>query len=147
MRTSGFTLIEMLIALALIGAVASIGMFASFALYRKSGAQNERDAVVMLLAHARSGSMDNLYGATHGFCLDSSAGEYRVFRAPYGPGMLEASEAHESAVTVAGIPECGSGNEIVFEQLSGATVPTAITMSEGGETYQIALNEAGTIVW
>lgn len=147
MRANGFTLIEMLIVLALIGAVASMGMFASFALYNEGGAESERDAIVMLLVRARSGSMDALYGAAHGFCLDSDAGEYRTFRVPYGPDTLEASEARAGAVTVVGIPECGSGSEIVFEQLSGATAPTAITMSEGGETYQIALNEAGTIVW
>jgi hypothetical protein len=135
----------MLIALALFAVAASMGMFASFSLYGRSGAEGERDSIVMLLDRARSASMDNLYGAAHGFCLDSAAGEYRTFRAPYSANAIEISEPRSAAAS--GVPECGSGNEIIFEQLSGNTADATITVAEEGNSYAIELNRAGAILW
>lgn len=143
----GFTLIEVLITLAVLSIIATLGLFATHDLYRGTSVQEERDTLVSLLTRARSHSMTNLSALPHGLCCDDTSESYIVFRGTYALSAVEETAPKGKSVTLSGLPACGSGDEIFFTQLSGKAAPTSITISQDGNTSTIDVNEQGTILW
>lgn len=145
-RTSGFTLIEVLVTLALLTAVMGLGMLGTLRPLQSAGITGERDLVVSLLSRARSRAMGNDGDVPHGFCYDAS-GVYEVFKAPYTSDAKEEYRTKSASVSVSGVPACGSGQEIIFAQLSGTTSPAEIDLSQGDASTSIQINSEGTILW
>ena len=154
-RCEGFTLIEILVTLAVVTALIALGLFISMDVYRGFLHRSERDTVVSLLQRARSHAMANIGQSPWGFCKDAG-GSYVVFRgASYAPDEVETSVAASGAPAITGMPQCGSPpgpppNEIVFTQLSGTTtsgIPD-ITIKQGAAPADtITINDQGTIIW
>ena len=65
---AGFTLVELLIVVAIFGLLAALGLFVSFQTYRTYDFQDEVTRVTTALQPARSRSMANVDGVEHGVC-------------------------------------------------------------------------------
>jgi prepilin-type N-terminal cleavage/methylation domain-containing protein len=147
MRADGFTLIEILVALAVLTLIAGLALFATGTLMTGSGVAGERDALVNLLSRARNLAMMNAGAAAHGVCLEQANGRFVLFAAPYVPDAVEAFTPADKAIIAVGVPDCGSGGEIIFEQISGDATAADITLTEGTESARIRVNEVGGIEW
>jgi len=146
----GFTLLEILIVIAIVSAVAVLGLFISMDVYRGFIHRSERDTIVSLLERARSHAMANIGEAPWGFCAVS--GSYVIFSGTtYSASTVETSIATSSASVVTGVPVCGPdpSGAIIFAQLSGKPVAavTPITVQQTGGTATIIINDQGTITW
>ncbi len=133
----GFTLIECVLVIGLLAAVAGIGLFGTLSMYRSSSLEDERDLLVALLERARSHALANLYQSSHGVC--AGEGRYVVFREPF---ILE-EEAQQGVAS--DLPPCPEG--IVFTAPSATTSPLEITLSNGEDSAVITINREGAIGW
>lgn len=139
----GFTLIEILIAMAIFLLLVGLGLFMSMDAYRGYSFRSERDVVVSLLQKARSRSMANIHQSAWGVCTINST--YIVFR---GTACVAGAATNEtlpvsSSATVAGLLSPG----VVFSQLGGTTTATTVTVTEGTRVSTISINHEGTINW
>jgi prepilin-type N-terminal cleavage/methylation domain-containing protein len=149
---NGFTLIEILVVVGIIGLILSMGLITSFDSYRGYTFRSERAVLVSTLEKARSRAMANMFETVHGVCY--IAPNYIIFR---GPDCIPGSSTNEiisgnSAVSVAGLSDTDT---VVFEQLSGNLIPELpfptdeiqITVTQDNRTSIIKINNEGTINW
>jgi len=144
---TGFTLIEVLITLTLLATIAALGLFATGDLFRGANVSGERDALVTLLTQARSLSMNNVAGLSHGVCYDPSKSAFVLFAGRYKPETVEESVSRGNSITVSGLPICDSGTEIVFSQLSGNAADALITLTSENESATVEVNGEGAVLW
>lgn len=148
-RTAGFTLLEMIIVIALVGVVAAFSVGASMDSIARSSVTQERDLfVTLLLRGARSASLANVKGVSHGIQIDNTNHEYILF---------DGTTYSSGAATNRHIPYTNNklsvsntgGNTIIFEQLSGAVTTGAgtITLSNGVQSQTIVIRNSGQIDW
>lgn len=140
MRAKGFTLVEIVITIALVSIILGLGLFASQELYRRQGLSHEVDALAVLLIRARDYSLTGLENAPHGVCLTEDA--FVLFDSP---GTIEMTSRH-AAVRVEGLPGCSDGG-IVFSLLSATTTDSVITLTEGERAATIEINREGMVRW
>jgi len=156
---SGFTLIELVVVLALIAMVSGFGLIVSMENYRGYSFHNERDTLVTLLTKARSQAVSNMcFGASctngrpHGLHLEPH--HYTLFQgdsyATRDTAVDEVLDARYEGVSAV-VP---SFTDIVFAQLSGKAVANplgvaTITLidSAGKDTSTISINTEGQISW
>lgn len=137
MRT-GFTLVEILIALAILSIIAALGLFASMGAYHSYHRYSQRELLLDVLAQARSHAMNNRDELPWGVCRDS--GQYVLFAGtPAGPQSERFPAAAPSTV-----PDCAGGG-IIFAQLTGTTTPATIAITEAGHSSTIRLSYEGRI--
>jgi|GEM_PF-1523785 len=141
-----FTLIEVLVTLAVLTIIAGLGMVGTLRPLHTAGIAGERDLIVALITRARSRAMGNDGDVPHGFCYDLR-GTYDVFAVPWSDADTEEYGTKSGAVNVSGVPICGSGNEIIFSQVSGTTSPAEVDLSEGDASTSIEINKEGAILW
>ncbi len=128
-RGRGFTLVEILVVVAIFTGLAGLGLFMAFNSYGSAASRSERDTVVSLLAKARGRAMNNYYGAAWGVCY-------------LGPNYVIFRDA----------PPCVAGSPtVIFEQLTGKLVPqtpVTITITQPNHPDSIIfINNEGTINW
>jgi prepilin-type N-terminal cleavage/methylation domain-containing protein len=145
----GFTLIEIIVAVAILLCVLALGLLISLDVYRGYAYRSERATVVALLTRARSHAMANVNQAPWGVCEDAGGGVYKLFR---GAGYSASAYVDESvpvapAGQVTGLPACTSGAGIVFSQLSGTTTAATITVQETAGPQTVTINSEGAIIW
>jgi len=144
-KGTGFTLIEILIVIAIILFLASMGLFMSFDTFRGSSLNGERYTVISLLEKARGQSMNNLDQTMHGFCFQDP--DYVVFEKDTPTTICSTATKKESFsgnATLSGIPTDG----IIFEQLSGSPSWSGdMTLTQDGKTITISVNSEGMIDW
>ncbi len=151
--SQAFTLIEVAIAVAIMGVVLSLGLISSFDSFSGAIFRSERENIVSLLEKARSRSINNYFESKHGVCLDTSnpsSSNYVVFRNIYSP-TESTNEYTESskAVSISSTSNtfsCTNGG-IVFSQLSGKTDNVQINVSENNRISIISTNSQGRINW
>ena len=140
---AGFTLVELLIVVAVFGLLVALGLFVSFQTYRTYDFQDEVTRVTTALQTARSRSMANVDGVEHGVCYEDAP-------------------SHSAYIIIAGDPCDGSAgqkiivaeavgvtwpNTITFDQLSGQANTTDITLTYEGKTATIQISSNGRINW
>lgn len=146
----GFTMIEILVTLAIFALMAGIGLFMSFEAYRSATRRSERETIVSLLERARSRAMANIDQSAWSVCYD--AGDYIIAKG----SACDDSTAHDRVEANAGVAGTSnfsifdSPNEIVFSQLTGnvaAAVSTeqVITVVQNGKSEEIKINYEGRI--
>jgi prepilin-type N-terminal cleavage/methylation domain-containing protein len=143
-KKAGFTLIEIVIAIAILTAMLALGLFMSMDSYRAYLSRSERDTVVSLLQRARSHAMANSYNTTWGLCYISP--NYIIFRGSTctaGAATNEATPANTGAV----ITGLSSAPWVVFSQVAGTTTAATITVTENTKVSTITINNEGTINW
>lgn len=140
---SGFTLVEILVVVAIFAILAGIGLFMSFRSYQNSLYHSERDIAVALIEKARSQSMANVDQSPHGFCF--SGGSYVVFEGTdCATAAIKEMTPAGSGVALSGPPAAG----VVFSQLSGNPSWSGnMALTQGGNITTITINGEGMIDW
>ena len=136
----GFTLIEILIAMAIMTVLIALGVFLGLDALRASYSRSERDTVVALLTQARSRSLANIDESAWGMCVSGSS--YVVFKG----GVCDASAAGSEA-TPLGAGAAVSMNPVVFTAVSGTTTLAEIVITQQGRVSTTTINYEGTIIW
>jgi prepilin-type N-terminal cleavage/methylation domain-containing protein len=137
----GFTLIEVVIVIALVSVIATFGLLLSMDAYRGFSFRSERDIVVSLLTRARSAAMANMYNTPWGVCI--SGGTYVVFR---GTTCAVGGTSEQTPIS-AGVSVSGLTTPVVFYQVGGTTTPTTITITQNAKSSNITINYEGAIIW
>ncbi len=156
--TKGFTLIEILLVVALVSIITFWGLFMSVDNYHQSSFINERDTLVSALTHARSQAINNVCigtsavhctnGKDHGVHIKTSGGlviEYIVFQGTtYNPNDPTNEIIQTNYTTSTPGP-----NEVYFERISGkVNAPAAIVLNGiASETSTINIGTEGQIYW
>ncbi len=140
--TAGFTLVEVLVVMAIISGLFVSGSFVSFDFYRGDLLRAEQATMVSVLQKARSRAMNNIDASQHGVYIDSNF--YILFRGPASTTALSTNERipRNSAVLISGI------NNVVFTQLSGEPdFPDDIILTYGARTATVSIRNGGLIDW
>jgi prepilin-type N-terminal cleavage/methylation domain-containing protein len=140
----GFTLIEILITIAIFSALLSLGLFMSMDAYRGFSFRSEQGTIVSVLEKARSRALNNLRQTPWGVCY--SAPNYVMFSGAScttaGSDLIPANAGVAASSNFA-----GTFPTIVFSQLAATTSGATITVTQNGRTSAININHEGTIIW
>ena len=151
-RDRGLSLIEIVVVIGLLTAIAGLSMLVSIDTYRSYLFRGERDKVVQALQKARSRAIHNICfgagcsnGRPHGVNIDSSTGTVTNFQ---GTSVSELPSVNDpfslnDGITISGL------SDVVFSQLSGDAAPEGnITITdEVGHISVISINSEGQILW
>ena len=139
----GFTLIEILVVIAVIGVIISFGMAIDLNTFGSDTFRAEQSTIVSVLERARSRSMSNAFDSAHGVCY--IAPDYIIFR--NGTCAISAtSESIRANTNIAGNPSTILPT-IVFSRLTGNTISTTFHITNGIKSADIIINDEGTINW
>ncbi len=150
---SGFTVIEILVVVALLAMISGLGLIVGMDSYRGYAFRADRDTLVSLLERARSQSINNICNGTlctngkpHGVFIDATSSQYILFQGrTYATRDVGVDEVTGGSgfITRSGI------SEVVFAQLSGeVSIPGAIVLSsKAGQTSTTSINVWGQIAW
>lgn len=148
-RQHGFTLIELVMVLALIGVIASFSAVMSLSSLSKSAVTQERDLfVTLLLRGARAASLANIGGTAHGVQIDNTNHQYILFNGTTYTAGTASNRVIPYTNSAISITNSG-GNTIVFEQLSGNVTSGdgTLTVSNGNTSQSIIIRSNGQIDW
>lgn len=143
MLENGFTLIEIIIVVAIIGIVLSFGITIDLNKLKGDTFQFEVATIVSILERARSQAMSNLGDSNHGFCYMEP--NYILFTG--NTCTVTNSEIIQANTDIASSALTTFPTEIIFERLSGRTNNTEILVSHGLQETNIKINNEGAIDW
>lgn len=140
----GFTLIEIVVVMAIFTVLIGLGLFMSIDSYRGFAFRSEQDTIVSVLEKARSRAVNNYYQSPWGVCY--LAPNYLIFKGstctavnsdaiPANAGVAAASNFATTFPTV------------VFSQLAGTSTGGTITVTQNARTSTVQINYEGTIIW
>jgi prepilin-type N-terminal cleavage/methylation domain-containing protein len=140
---SGFTLIEILIAMAILVIILGLGYFVGFDFYRNYALHSEKDVLVSVLRKARSQALNNVGASAHGVYIGDSS--YTIF---YGSSYVSRNAQYDENIKKApGISATGL-NEVVFAPLTAtSTASSTITLNNAKKSFFIDINYEGRISW
>lgn len=149
---AGFTLIEIIIVVAIFVIVFGFGLFISMDFYKSYSLSSEKSIIVSILQKARSQSLYNINQTSHGVHFDNPL-KYIIFEcASANPQCTDYATGADTSkdipiqpsygITIVGIPF-----DVMFEQLSGASFDKTITVSDKIRSYDININNEGRIDW
>ena len=151
----GFTLIEMIIVLALITIVGGLGLYFGLDNLKGYSFHSDRDVLVSLLQHARSEAISNICrgedctdGKHHGVFVrpPEHPDSYVVFQ---GENYINRDQDYDITIDVSNSTYVSGMTEIIFERLSGnATTIGDINLTDDrNHTSTISINSEGQILW
>lgn len=145
-RHAGFSFIEVMVVMALVGIIATWGLIAGFNSFERYNFRSEADAAVSLLQKARSSAVNNITELPHGVYF-GDADDLILFRGANHDALpAEHIRVQKSGSVTHDASGC-AGEEVVFEQLSGRTAGCTITLSGETQTISITTNTEGGIIW
>ena len=133
----GFTLIEILIALAILTLLLGITLPLGWDFYTTTTLQSERDTLASL-SRARGHALTNRNSAPHGIAL--AAQTFTLFQgASYAARTPQYDEPfpRTSSVVITG------PSEIIFTPLTGETSPATFTLTLGNKNRSVTVNQEG----
>lgn len=136
---AGFTLIEVLVVVAMFSTLAGMTAFFNLSFYKGSSFTSDYDAFIAVLQRVRAKAISNINESNHGLYID--ADKYILFE---GDSYLTATDTQDisrnSNITITG------ASEIVFSQLSGdSNFNGILVLTEGTRTATVSLNNEGRI--
>jgi len=139
----GFTLIEILIAAAIIAGLAGLGLFLSFDSYRNYALNVERDILVNVLQKARSLSLNNIDESAYGVYIQNS--NFIIFK---GDSYVSRDPIYDETIPTNSSVSKSGLQEIVFEQLTANSSASGdIILNNAFHSLIISLNNEGRINW
>ena len=161
-KVSGFTLIEIIVSVAIMTVIIGLGLIVSFDFYRDYSFHSEESVIVSVLQKARSESMNNIDQTRHGVHFQASPLQYIIFECPSGtPQCTSYTASASDLIIVSGYNVSVSHPatipfDVIFDQLSGSCVASLsfncatdspITIIEGAKSSDIVINSEGRISW
>ena len=153
----GFTLVEVLVILAILLVIIGLGLFLSFDFYKNYAFYSEGTTIVSILQKARSQSINNIDETRHGVHFATSPLKYIIFECksaiPQCSSYTDADTAKDISMDSSYDVLLSGGVDIVFTQLEGSCVgcttspDTTITISHDSKSYNIKINGEGKIDW
>lgn len=144
---NGFSLIELLIVVALIMIIAGFSMTLSTSAIMRSNAADERDFIVALLTESRARALSNVDESAHGVYIDTGVRKYLTYERRGG-----CTRATTSVIEIPFVSSASVGGTLdrCFAPLSlrvsaGNTGTTTIAL--GGSTTTVNVNSVGRIDW
>ncbi len=146
----GFTYIELLMVIGLIGIILAFGMVMNVGSVARSGVLQERDLFVsLLLTGARAQALANVGNVSHGIHIDNANHRYILFEGnDYTEGAANNRITPFTSNHITVTHSDGAEN-ILFERLSGNVPEGAgtLTISGNGAEQQIIITDVGQIDW
>jgi prepilin-type N-terminal cleavage/methylation domain-containing protein len=142
MNQKGFTLIEILVVVALFVLLVAVSVIIAFDSINRSSVHGERDLIVLMLTGARTRALANVNQAKQGVYINNST--ITLFEGDsYGSGTNKRVTTRSSGVLVSPNP-----SEVVFDRVSGK-IPSnvSITLTSEGKSAVIDINTEGRIEW
>jgi prepilin-type N-terminal cleavage/methylation domain-containing protein len=138
----GFTLIEMLVVLAIAGLIASAGLPVSWELYRQNAFQDEFQLFVHIIGLARSESLNNENGAAHGVFISDDA--YTLFAGdsydPHNP--TNERFPRNTAIAASG------GSTVIFAPITAdSESQETFTFTSYAESQTLSVGPEGELDW
>src|SRR3989344_4820009 len=132
-RARGFTLIEVLVVLALVAFIAGFGLLMGFNSISRGSVAQERDLFLTSLLGARARALANVNESPHGVHIEDDS--FVLFEGNSYPGANHRILDRD--------------DDIIFEQLSGNVVEGVgtIVLSDGAQSVTIDINGVGRIEW
>jgi len=142
-KVSGFTLIEVLVVIGLLGLVASLGSAIGFDTLGRSATREERDTLVSLLWSARARALANVHESAQGVHIDWNT--YVLFEG----SSYNSSDPDNQVISRNPTVNISGGTDIIFAQLSGDVATGVGTLTMSGPTGEatVVMNGAGRIEW
>lgn len=145
----GFSLVELLITIALFLMLAGLGMGSYVDYYRSSQANIEIDSILTLVKRTRSRALKNADGASYGVNIDVPTRTITGFKSPYQVNDPQNQSIELNQVQINSVdlqPNPGSSRQILFEPKTGKTQNTgSITLESNGSDYILEINAQGLI--
>ena len=139
----GFTIVELLVVMAIAAVMMGLGLFLSADFYRSSSFQSDINSIAAAAPKARSQAVNNINAAPHGIHLDSAG--YTIFQ---GSSYLARIQSEDEILTGNPSFTFSGPTEIVFTQLSGeSTANGNLIITNGIKTATISFNSEGLIDW
>ena len=139
----GFTLIEVIVVVAIVGIIAALIPFLNFGVYGRNSFDADRDILVSIMQRARARAINNIEESRHGVYV--APGAWTLFQ-----GDSFASRDISEVEVIQTNPRLSySGlTEVVFDELTARTnTPGNITITDGIRTETISINYEGGISW
>lgn len=140
--SKGVTLIEVLIVLAIMGIVFSLGVPLTINHYQSYLLISERDSILGFLRRARTLSLANRNSLPHGIYIESS--QYSIFE---GQNFLNRNSSLDEVFPKSRSISVAGSSEITFAPLSATTAPVTLTLSNYNQNITIEINGEGSISW
>lgn len=137
----GFTLIEIIVTIAVLTAILSFGMTINLNAFTGDIFLAEQSKIVGILERARSHAMANMFESVYGVCYNSP--NYIIFRdrtACLPVSNLDEIIPADKSITI-------TFPTIVFNQLTGNTTGATINIANEIKSANIVINNEGTINW
>jgi prepilin-type N-terminal cleavage/methylation domain-containing protein len=145
-KHAGFTLVEIVVSLAILTILFSLGLLMSMDALRGSTFRSERESIVSILLKARSRSMANIDGSAWGVCY--RAPKYVLFKGGSCATPATTDEEFDANQGVALASNfAATFPTFTFSQLSGQSNGGTITITQNGRTSVVSINHEGTINW
>ena len=157
----GFTIIEILIAIAILVVILGLGLFVAFDFYKSYAFRAEENIITSVLQKARNQSLSNISQVRHGVRFADSPMRYILFECPTGIPQCTSYTASSTdniinasygiSITHPSLPF-----DVIFDQLSGDCITSTtfncssdnpVTVSDGSKSYDITINSEGRIDW
>jgi len=144
---AGFTIIEVVIAIAIVGVMASLSVAYFNSFLARNELQNESLKIVDSLRRARSQSMARQEDSQWGVHFESN--KYVLFKGSVYSAVDSYNEeiTLPDVLTISAITFNGGGSEVVFSKITGETLNfgTTTIQNDLGESKNILINSYGTI--
>ena len=138
----GFTLMEIIVAMAIAAILFSIGLPMTLSLLRSYSLKSERDILVSLLEQARDQSLGNVQEANHGLAV--TAANYVVFQGDsYAARDLIKDLTYPRAAAVA----ISGPSEINFQSITDANPGGTFILNANQVQTTVSVNKEGMIDW
>lgn len=142
-KNCGLTFIEIIIVIAILTILASLGLIFGIDFYKNYGLDAERNIVLSILQKSRGQAQNNINQSPHGIYFQSD--NYVLFQ---GASYTSRNSIYDQiipknpAINVSGL------SEIVFEQLNGRPqIIGDIVLDNAKRSLTISINNEGGINW